>query len=99
MPSVTIVVLQEDIDRALRDRRLRSRRASFCPVARAACRALGLALGNVKVGSSSIRIWGCKDHDFLCVAASKKLASAIQRFDKGHGMRPGRFRIPLSPLP
>jgi hypothetical protein len=93
MPSVTIDVRQDDIDNALRDRRLKSRRASFCPVARAACRALDLPLGSVKVGSSSLSIWGWQDHDFLCVAATKKLTHAIQQFDKGYGMRPGRYRL------
>jgi hypothetical protein len=93
MPYLTIDVLQEDIDRALRDRRLRSRRGAVCPVARAACRALGLALGNVKVGPSSMSIWGWKDHTFLCIAATKKLAGAIQRFDKEGGMHPDSFRI------
>jgi hypothetical protein len=57
MPYVTIEVLQEDIDHALRDRRLRSRPDRFCPVARAACRALGLALGNVRIGGNTISVW------------------------------------------
>ena len=70
MPYVTIEVLQDDIERALRDRRLRSRPATFCPVARAACRALGLALGNVQVGGNTISIWGWKDHDYLRVIAT-----------------------------
>jgi hypothetical protein len=99
MPYVTIDVLQDDIDTALKDRRLRSRCASFCPIARAACRALGLALGSVKVGSSSISIWGWKDHIFLCMAATQKLAWAIQRFDTEGGMRPDRFRLTRYPIP
>jgi hypothetical protein len=65
-------------------------------VARAACRALGLALGNVKVGSRTVSIWGWKDHTVLCIAATKKLAGAIQRFDKDGGMRPDRFRLTLA---
>jgi len=58
IPCVTIVVLQDDIDGALRDRRLRSRPATFCPVAPAACQTLGLALGNVRIGGNTLSIWG-----------------------------------------
>ena len=58
MPYVTIEVLQEDMDRALRDPRLRARPDRFCPVARATCRALGLALRNVQIGGNPISVWG-----------------------------------------
>jgi hypothetical protein len=96
MPYVTIDVLQEDIDRALRDRRLRSRRGAVCPVARAACRALGLALGNVKVGPSSMSIWGWKDHDFVCIPVTQKIARAVATFDRQRNMPPDRFRMTLT---
>ena len=99
MLYVTIEVLQDDIDRALRGRRYRARPATFCPVARAACRALGLALGNVKVGGRSISIWGWQDQDFLCVATTKKLERAVTRFDREKQMQPDRFRIKLTPSP
>jgi hypothetical protein len=99
MPSVTIEVLQEDIDQALRDRRLRSRPDRFCPVARAACRALGLALGNVRVGGNTISIWGWKEYEYLSVTATKKLEQAVTRFDRARQMQPASFRINLNPSP
>jgi hypothetical protein len=43
MPGMTVVVLQEDIDEALADPRLGNARAQYCPVARAAGRALGVS--------------------------------------------------------
>jgi hypothetical protein len=96
---VTIDVLQDDNDHAVPDRRLRSRRGALCPVARAACRALGLTRGSVTVGSRTVRIWGWKDHTVLGMAATQQLAWAIQRFDKDGGMRPDRFRLTLNPIP
>jgi len=96
MAYVTIEVLQDDIERALRDRRLRSRPATFCPVARAACRALGLVLGNVRVVGNTISIWGWKNHDYLRVTATQKLARAVARFDRERTMQPGGFRINLN---
>jgi hypothetical protein len=99
MPYVTIEVLQEDINRARRDRRLRSRPDRFCPVARAACRALGLALGNVRVGGDTISIWGWKEYEYLSVTATQKLERAVTRFDRARQMQPGSFRINLNPLP
>lgn len=99
MPYVTIEVLQEDIDRALRDRRLRSRPDRFCPVARAACRALGLALGTVRVGGNTISIWDWKGHDYLYVTTTQKLERAVTRFDRERQMQPGSFRINLTPSP
>lgn len=99
MPYVTIQVLQEDIDRALRDRRLRSRPATFCPVARAACRALGLALGNVKVGGNTLSIWGWKENDYLSITTTKKLEQAVTRFDRERQMEPASFRTSLNPSP
>ena len=99
MPYVTIEVTQEDIDRALRDRRLRARPDRVCPVARATCRALGLALGNVRVGGNTLSIWGWKEYDYLDVAATKKLEQAITNFDRARQMRPGNFRINLKPRP
>jgi hypothetical protein len=99
MPYVTIAVLQEDIDRALRDRRLHSRPDRFCPVARAACRALGLALGNVRIGGNTISIWDWKEYDYLDVTATKKLEQAVASFDRARQMQPGSFRINLNPSP
>jgi hypothetical protein len=99
MPYVTIDVLQEDIDRALHDRRLRSRPATFCPVARAACRALDLALGNVQVSGDVISIWGWKDDDYLRVATTHTLERAVTTFDREKTMQPNRFRIHLKPNP
>ena len=99
MPYVTIEVLQEDIDRALRDRRLRARPDRFCPVARAACRALGLALGNVRVGGNTISIWGWKDYDYLYITATQKLDRAVTKFDREQQMQPASFRINLKPAP
>lgn len=97
MPYVTIQVLQEDIDRARRDRRLRSRPDRFCPVARASCRALGLALGNVRVSGNTLSIWGWKAHDYLHVTATQKLERAVTRFDRERQMHPASFRINLKP--
>jgi hypothetical protein len=99
MPYVTIEVLQEDIDRALRDRRLRARPDRFCPVARPACRALGLALGNIRIGGNTISIWGWKGYDYLDVTATQKLERAVTRFDRARQMQPGSFRINLNPSP
>jgi hypothetical protein len=99
MPYVTIDVLQEDIDRALRDHRRRSRPATFCPVARAACRALGLVLGNVQVSGDVISIWGWKDHEYLRIATSRKLERAVITFDREKQMQPNRFRVNLTPKP
>jgi hypothetical protein len=99
MPYVTIEVLQEDIDRALRDRRLRARPDRVCPVARATCRALGITLGNVQVGGNTLSIWGWKDHDYLDVAATQKLERAVARFDRERQMHPESFRINLKPRP
>jgi hypothetical protein len=99
MPYVTIEVLQDDIERALRDRRFRSRPDTFCPVARAACRALGLVLGNVKVGGDTISIWGWKEYDYFRVTATQKLARAVRRFDREKKMQPGSFRMNLNPSP
>ena len=99
MPYVTIEVLQEDIDRALRDRRLCSHPDRFCPVARAACRALGLALGNVGIGGNTISIWDWKGYDYLYVTATQKLEQAVASFDRARQMQPGSFRINLKPLP
>ena len=96
MAYVTIEVLQDDLERALRDRRLRSRPATFCPVARAACRALGLVLGNVRVVGNTISIWGWKNYDYLRVTATQKLARAVARFDRERTMQPGGFRINLN---
>jgi hypothetical protein len=90
-----IEVLQEDIDRALRDRRLRARPATFCPVARAACRALGLALGNVRVAGDAISIWGWKGYEHLRVPTTHTLERAVTRFDRERTMQPDRFRIRL----
>ena len=97
MAYVTIEVLQDDIESALRDRRLRSRPATFCPVARATCRALRLALGNVQVVGNTISIWGWKDHHYLRVIATQKLERAITRFDRERQMQPGSFRLNLKP--
>ena len=97
MPYVTIEVLQDDIDGALRDHRLRSRPATFCPVARAACRALGLALGNVKVGGNTLSIWGWKDHGYLYVTATKKLDQVVTMVDRERQMQPASFRTNLNP--
>ena len=99
MPYVTIEVLQEDIDRALRDRRLRARPDRFCPVARAACRTLGLALGNIRIGGNTISIWGWEGYEYLDVTATKKLEQAVTRFDREQQMKPGGFRLNLTPLP
>jgi hypothetical protein len=99
MPYVTIEVLQEDIDRARRDRRLRSRPDRFCPVARATCRALGLALGNVRIGGNTISIWGWKGYGYLSITATQKLERAVARFDRARQMQPGSFRINLNPSP
>ncbi len=99
MPYVTIEVLQEDIDRALRDRRLRSRPDRFCPVARATCRALGLALGTVRIGGNTISIWGWKGYDYLDITATKKLEQAVTSFDRARQMQPGNFRINVKPRP
>jgi hypothetical protein len=99
MPYVTIDVLQEDIDGALRDRRLRTRPATCCPVARAACRALGLTLGHVRVGGSTISIWGWKHHEYLYDTATHTLERAVTRFDRERQMQPATFRIPLNPAP
>jgi hypothetical protein len=97
MPYVTLEVLQEDIDRALRDRRLRARPDRFCPVARPACRASGLALGNIRIGGNTISIWGWKGYDYLDVTATQKLERAVTRFDRERQMQPGSFRINLNP--
>jgi hypothetical protein len=99
MPYVTIEVLQEDIDRALRDRRLRSRPDRFCPVARAACRALGLALGTVRIGGNTISIWDWKGYEYLDVTATQKLERAVTTFDRARKMQPGSFRINVKPRP
>jgi hypothetical protein len=99
MPYVTIEVLQQDVDRALRDRRLRSRPDRFCPVARAACRALGLALGTVRVGGNTISIREWKGYAYLDVTATKKLEQAVASFDRERQMQPGSFRINLNPSP
>jgi hypothetical protein len=99
MPYVTIEVLQDDIHRALRDRRLRSAPAIFCPVARAVCRALGLALGNVKAGGNTISIWDWKGYEYLSVTATRKLEDAVTRFDRERQMQPDSFRINLKPSP
>jgi hypothetical protein len=99
MPYVTIDVLQDDIDRALRDRRLRARPATFCPVARAACRALDLVLGNVQVSGDVISLWGWKGSEYLRVATTHKLERAVMTFDREQKMRPNRFRIHLTPKP
>jgi hypothetical protein len=99
MPYVTIEVLQDDIDRALLDRRLRARPATFCPVARAACRALDLVLGNVQVAGDAISIWGWKEYDYFRVTTTHKIERAVTRFDRERTMQPGRFRIILKPLP
>ena len=96
MPYMTIDVLQDDIESALRDRRLRSRPAMFCPVARATCRALRLALGNVQVVGNTISIWGWKDHHYLRVIATQTLERAVTRFDRERTMQPGSFRINLN---
>jgi hypothetical protein len=97
MPYVTIEVLQEDIDRALRDRRLRSRPDRFCPVARAACRALGLALGNIRIGGNTISIWDWKGYDYLYVTATQKLERTVARFNRQRQMQPSSFRINVKP--
>ena len=99
MPYVTIEVLQEDIDRALRDRRLRARPDRFCPVARAACRALGLTLGNIRIGGNTISIWDGKGYGYLDVTATKKLEQAVTGFDRARQMQPGSFRINLKLAP
>jgi hypothetical protein len=99
MPYVMIEVLHEDIDRALRDRRLRSRPDRFCPVARATCRALGLTLGNVQVGGNTISIWGWKEYEYLQVTATKKFEQAVTRFDRERQMQPANFRINFNQLP
>jgi hypothetical protein len=99
MPYVTIEVLQEDIDKALRDRRLRSRPDRFCPVARATCRALGLALGTVRVGGNTISLGGWKGYEYLDITATKKLEQAVAGFDRERQMQPGSFRINLNPSP
>jgi hypothetical protein len=99
MPYVTIEVLQEDIDRARRDRRLRARPDRFCPVARAACRALGLALGTVRIGGNTISIWGWKGYEYLDITATQQLERAVTRFDRARQIQPGSFRINLNPSP
>ena len=99
MPYVTIEVLQEDIDRALRDRRFRSRPDRFCPVARAACRVFGLAHGTVRVGGNTISIWGWKGYDYLYVTTTQKLEQAVTSFDRERQMQPGSFRINVNPSP
>jgi hypothetical protein len=99
MPYVTIEVLQGDIDRALRDRRLRSRPDRYCPVARAACRALGIALGTVRIGGNTISLWDWKGYDYLDITATQKLERAVTRFDRARQMQPGSFRINLNPSP
>jgi hypothetical protein len=99
MPSVTIDVRQDDIDRALRDRRRLSRPATFCPIARATCRTLGLVLGNVQVSGDVISFWGWKDDDYLRVTTTKKLEHAVTTFDREQKMPPNRFRIHLTPKP
>jgi len=97
MPYVTIEVLQDDIDRALQDRRLRSRPATFCPVARAASRALGLALGNIRIGGNTISIWDWKGYAYLYVTATQKLERTVANFDRARQMQPGSFRINVKP--
>ena len=92
-------MLPEDIERALRDRRYRARPATFCPIARALCRALGLALGSVKVGGNSLSLWGWKDHEYLRVSATKKIERAVTTFDREQQMQPSSFRIKLTPSP
>jgi hypothetical protein len=99
MAYVTSDVLQDDLERALRDRRLRARPATCCPVARAACRALGLALGNVQVGGDAISLWGWKEHDYLRVTTTQKLERAVTRFDREKKMQPDSFRLNLNPFP
>jgi hypothetical protein len=99
MSYVTIEVLQEDIDRARRDRRLRARPDRFCPVARATCRTLGLALGNVRIGGHTISIWDWKGYDYLDITATQKLERAVARFDRARQMQPGSFRINVKPSP
>jgi hypothetical protein len=73
--------------------RLLARPATFCPVARAACRALGLALGYVKVGGDSFSLWGWKDHDYLRVTATQKLQRAVTKFERERTMQPAMYRI------
>jgi hypothetical protein len=68
-------------------------------VARAACRALGLALGNVQVGGDAISLWGWKAHDYLRVTTTQKLARAVTRFDREKTMQPDSFRLHLTPFP
>ena len=96
MLYVTIEVVQEDIDRVLRDRRLRARPDRFCPVARAACRALGLALGNVRIGGNTISVWGWKDYDYLYLPSTKKARRAVPG-STANGMQPASFQIMLKP--
>ena len=99
MPYVTIEILQEDIDRALRDRRLRSHPDRVCPVARAACRALGLALGNVRIGGNTLSVWDWKGYEYLAITATQKLERAVTRFDRARQMQPDSFRINVKPRP
>jgi hypothetical protein len=95
----SLLWVQEDMDRALRDPRLRARPDRFCPVARATCRALGLALRNVRIGGNTISVWGWKGYDYLDIAATKKLDRAVTKFDREQQMQPASFRINLNPSP
>ena len=68
-------------------------------MARAACRALGFALGNVQVSGDVISLRGWQEHNYLRLATTHTLERAVMTFDREKNMLPSRFRVNLTPIP
>jgi hypothetical protein len=95
MSWIIMMVLREDIDDALADPRLRFSRDDYCPVARAASRAMEMPLGTVAVDGVVVQCAKWKDASAVAGSLPKKARVHIERFDAGNEMKPFSFRVKL----
>jgi hypothetical protein len=98
MAWVTAVVRREAVEQAVRARHAGHHAMTDCPIARALCRALGLALGHVAVASDLVDVYDWKDAAVVEGVATKKRRRAMERFDETGEMPPALFRIRLAPV-
>jgi hypothetical protein len=98
MHWITVTVLQEDVDNALRAAEAGHYETADCPIERALGRALAVPLENVGATYGLIEVRAWKDYERVLGVPTKKMVRAMERFDNTGKMTPLRFRIKLEPV-
>jgi hypothetical protein len=97
MPRITVVVVREDVENAVKAVQGGYHAMASCPIACALCRALAVPLGQVAVASDVVEVYDWKEYALVEGVPTKKMLRAMERFDETGEMKPALFRIKLEP--